>query len=456
MISTVALAAALLLALIAAGALNLNLRRLRESFSWVDHTDRVLLEIGYLQSELGRLTAAARSYSVTGEPASADLLNRAQTMVPRAVATIRPLVADDPDQSKRLEELGGLASQYVARLQQITRDPSADSIDGPEQRQLGSGITTAMDELRSTEIARLARREQVASDSVAFTTWFAGSAMLLAFVSGGLGILLIQRERQRHRLLELETELMLVSRLNTVGQTASVLAHEVNQPLSATRNYLSAARRLLGPSEAPEAPRLREAIDLAERQVERASQIVSRLRRHVRGSSSPDRANTAVATLIEDSIALSGMRSAELEIRQEVERGLPEIFVDAGQVQQVLINLVRNGVEAMENSDRREMVVAARRDGNSIVVNVRDTGIGMSEEMAARLFRPFTSTKSQGMGVGLSICRSIIEAHGGRIWAEPNLDRGTTFTFTLPITRAAASSPVPASQPQGSALASPG
>ena len=119
----------------------------------------------------------------------------------------------------------------------------------------------------------------------------------------------------------------------------------------------------------------------------------------------------------------------------EIERNLPDVLADPVQVQQVLINLFRNATEAMASSERRELHIGAARDGDSVRIAVRDTGSGLAPGLAERLFRPFTTTKPDGMGVGLSICRSIIEAHGGRIWAEPNAGGGTVFVFTIPLAR---------------------
>ena len=460
-ISTAALATALLLAFASTAALNLNLRRLRESFDWVDHADRVLLQVGLLQSNVEKVVAAARSYAVTGEPAAADLLTQSREALPGRLAALQKLVADNPDQLHRTDTIADLIGRRIDRLDDHPRREASSLpetvVDGPEDRQLATGITTTMDEFRATEITQLAEGERLASRDAAVTTWFAAGTMLLALASGGFGIFLLQRERQRHRLLELETELILVSRLNTVGQTASVLAHEVNQPLTATRNYLNGARRLLSTSALPEAARIRDALELATTQMERATRIISRLRRHVQGVG-PDRITTPAAALIEDAVALSGLRSAELKIRLEIERGLPDLFVDPAQVQQVLINLMRNAFEAMEASTPRELVLIAIGERETVRISVRDTGIGMPPDLAARLFRPFTSTKAQGMGVGLSICRSIVEAHGGRIWAEANADRGTTFSFTVPIARPAAATAAArqAGTPSETALHSPG
>jgi two-component system, LuxR family, sensor kinase FixL len=463
--STFAIATAFLLVFIAALALNMNLHRMRESFAWVDHTDHVLLSASTLQNTLVETGLAGRTFAVTGDAHALDAMHAGMTRIPGMIDALVALCSDNSLQVRRVEELRDNITRYLAWEEDEARarqqDPASQGpiIETAPARQWSLGIRTGLGEFRSTEIALLAERQRLAGRDATIATVLAMATTLLALVSGGLGIVLLLRERQKSRLRVLETELIHVSRLNTVGQTASVLAHEVNQPLTATRNYVNGARRLLKSLTAPEATRASEALQLAQAQVERATQIIGRLRRHVQGAG-PDRTAAAPATLIEEAILLSGQRGGEITLRTDIEHHLPDVFVDPVQVQQVLINLIRNAAEAMAETPRRELHVGAAAEGTLVRISVRDTGSGLSPELADRLFRPFTTTKPNGMGVGLSICRSIIEQHGGRIWAEPQAAGGTAFHFTLPAMQSQAT-PENTSRPRhdgapGTALHSPG
>lgn len=244
-----------------------------------------------------------------------------------------------------------------------------------------------------------------------------------------------ERQRTRQRLQELQAELSHVSRLTEMGQMASSLAHEVNQPLAAASNYLQAARRLHVQHGQPGEERLDEALRLATGQIERASQIVRRLRTFLK-KGEPELHAEDVVKLIEESsaIALVGARERDVTVRLQPAAQLPPVLVDKVQIQQVVVNLMRNAVEAMEHSPRRELTVTAEQTacGRQIIVRVIDTGPGLAPAVVERLFQPFVTTKSHGMGVGLSICRSIIAGHGGELRAQTNPEGGTIFSFTLP------------------------
>ena len=244
---------------------------------------------------------------------------------------------------------------------------------------------------------------------------------------------LTERERSERRIEQLQAELMHVARLGELGQMGAALAHELNQPLAAIVNYLQAARRLL--QAAPEAPpRVGEAKEKAAAQADRAGQVIRRLREFVaRGEN--DRREENVNALIEEAAALAlvGAKSSGVTTRLLLRADLPSIRVDKVQIQQVLLNLIRNALEAMDASNERVLTVEAAAADGLMTVAVTDTGPGLSPEVADNLFQPFVTTKASGMGVGLSICRSIIEAHGGRIWASPRTGGGTVFSFALPL-----------------------
>jgi two-component system, LuxR family, sensor kinase FixL len=244
---------------------------------------------------------------------------------------------------------------------------------------------------------------------------------------------LTERQQTEARLHELQSELVHISRLTAMGEMASTLAHELNQPLSAIANYMKGSRRLLEKSSDSGAALLREAMDKASEQALRAGQIIRRLRDFVsRGES--ERQVENVRKLVEEAsaLALVGARNQGVRVRFEFDPGVDRVLVDRVQIQQVLLNLMRNAVEAMETTARRELTIATANNGDdTVAISVADTGCGISPQASAQLFQPFFTTKRQGMGVGLSISRTIVEAHGGKLEVQPNPGGGTIFRLTL-------------------------
>jgi two-component system sensor kinase FixL len=244
---------------------------------------------------------------------------------------------------------------------------------------------------------------------------------------------LTERQKTEARLQELQTELVHISRLTAMGEMASALAHEINQPLSAIANYLKGAKRLLDGRTDEDSKTVGGAIAKAAEQALRAGQIIRRLRDFVsRGEN--ERRIESLSKLIEEAnaLALVGAKEHGVRVRLQIDRAQDLIFADKVQIQQVLLNLLRNAIEAVADQDRRELMISTRLSADDMVeVSVADTGAGISADISAQLFQPFITTKAQGMGVGLSISRTIIEAHGGRIWTEPNPGGGAIFKFTL-------------------------
>jgi len=245
---------------------------------------------------------------------------------------------------------------------------------------------------------------------------------------------LTERQHTEARLQELQAELVHMSRLTAMGEMASALAHELNQPLSAIANYMKGSRRLLENSPGESAILLRDAMDKAAAQALRAGEIIRRLRDFVaRGES--ERRVEDVKKLVEEAsaLALVGAKDKGIRVHFQFDPRVDFVLADKVQIQQVLLNLMRNAIEAMEDTDNRELVVStAQAPENLVAISVADTGAGISPEISAQLFQPFITTKRQGMGVGLSISRTIIEAHGGSIAPRPNPGGGTVFCFTLP------------------------
>jgi two-component system sensor kinase FixL len=247
-----------------------------------------------------------------------------------------------------------------------------------------------------------------------------------------------ERQGTEQRLQELQSELLHVSRLSAMGQMASALAHELNQPLTAIMNYVKAAARTLGDNDNPQVLRARELMDKATSQTARAGNIIRHLRDFIEKRES-SRTLESLNKVVEEAIALGlvGAADANVKVRVELDPDIQPVLIDKIHIQQVLINLIRNSIEAMQNMERRELTISTfAREHNAAEVAVADTGPGLSAEIASRLFQPFVTTKDKGMGIGLTICQSIIEAHNGRIWTQPNPGGGVAFRFRLPTANA--------------------
>jgi two-component system sensor kinase FixL len=215
---------------------------------------------------------------------------------------------------------------------------------------------------------------------------------------------------------------------------ASALAHELNQPLSAISNYMKGSRRLLAGSIDPNAARIEAALDRASEQAIRAGQIIRRLRNFVLREASEKRVES-LGRLVEEAAALglSGAGEQGVALRFHLDPACDMVHADRVQVQQILVNLFRNALEAMSQSEQRELTVSSARSADDMIeIAVADTGHGFGADVPVKLFQPFYTTKESGMGIGLSISRTIVETHGGRMWAAGNDAGGATFFFTLP------------------------
>ena len=255
-----------------------------------------------------------------------------------------------------------------------------------------------------------------------------------------------EKQGTERRLEEMQSELLHVSRLSAMGQMGSALAHELNQPLAAIMNYVKAAHRTLEPVDDPRVARARELITKASDQTARAGNIIRHLRDFIAKRES-SRSNESLHKIIEEAIALGlvGAADANVKVKVLLDPEIPPVLVDKIQIQQVIINLIRNAVEAMQQVPVRQLVIESLvAEPNLAQVTVADTGPGLPQEVASRLFQPFVTTKEKGMGIGLTICQSIVTAHGGRIWATPNQDAGVSFHFQIPLAGPSGVPPHPA------------
>ena len=241
-----------------------------------------------------------------------------------------------------------------------------------------------------------------------------------------------ERQDRERQLRELQSELIHVARLTELGQMVSALAHEVNQPLTAVGSYVSAGLRLLHGGDPAKAE---DALQKASDQVVRASQVIQRLRQFVKkddGQRGPEDIRQTVEEAA--ALALLGTEGRKVRLEMDFAPDTPLVFIDKVRIQQVMLNLIRNSVEAMHGQERRDLLIrAAPGDASTVEISVADNGPGLPPAVRQKLFQPFVTTKEQGMGVGLSLCRSIVEANGGRMWVADTGRGGADFRFTLPI-----------------------
>ncbi len=441
--SIAAVTVALVLFLASLFALSLNLVHLRESFEWVQHTDDVLFLLAAIETHLIDAQSAERGYLLTGDADYVAPFARAQTGLDQQLDALQRLVADNAAQLQHVNELRQLVAARLSEFKQaIDLGPSRlqDAlaiIRTAKEKGLTPAVRQRLQQLRQAELNLLRERQHRVERAVTLSSGLAIGAGILSLASAALGVFLFVRQRDQHRIRELQTELLHVSRVNTMGHTTSVMAHEIKQPLTAMRLYLQGVRSMLDAAHLTRPETIKETVDKTTAQVDRATEIIGRLRRFVERRETQRQAER-LESVIDEAIALMAISTEQLTIRRKLPPGLPAVLVDRIELQQVLINLMRNAIEAMAYSVRRELTISGEMVASegAVCVSVGDTGPGLAQSAADRLFQPFNSTKHDGMGVGLSICRTIVEGFGGRIWAGPNPGGGTIFHFTLPTVRA--------------------
>jgi PAS domain S-box-containing protein len=320
------------------------------------------------------------------------------------------------------EEIIGTSVKYLMPL------PYRDNHDGILHRSWQTG------ERRITESGRVAVAQRKDGSTFPMEVHLGemesgGGRFFTAFIRD-----LTDRQYTEKRMQELQTELAYMSRLTAMGEMGSTLAHEVNQPLTAIASYLKGCGMILDRMDGEHVPMLRHGIEGAVEEALRAGEVIRQLRTFVaRGET--DQEVEDLRKLIEEAsaLALAGAKDKGIKVDFDLPHESPKVLVSRVQIQQVLLNLVRNAMEAMQDVEERSLTIEAEVEDEDATVrlSIRDTGPGLASSVQEKLFTPFTTTKQTGMGVGLSICRTIVEAHGGKIWADSTPGKGTAFHFTV-------------------------
>jgi PAS domain S-box-containing protein len=239
-------------------------------------------------------------------------------------------------------------------------------------------------------------------------------------------------EQERERLHQLEADLAHINRVSMMGELAASLAHEIKQPIGAAVTNADACLRLLDRDQ-PDVPEAREAAVEMARDARRAADIIDRVRA-LYGKGSSHQEIVDVNEVIGEMVAMLQNEATRysVTIHANLAESLPKVTADRVQLQQVLMNLMLNGIEAIGDTSGELRIKSELADDNQLLISVTDTGVGLPAETVDQIFDAFFTTKSQGTGLGLAISRSIVESHGGRLWASANSERGATFQFTLP------------------------
>ncbi|WP_213979688.1 PAS domain S-box protein [Sphingomonas sp. dw_22] len=366
----------------------------------------------------------------------------AERQLSASAAQFRSILATVPDPMIVINEIGDILSFSAAaeRLFGITEaevvgrnvdmlmpSPDRENHDAYLQRYLATGEKRIIGRGR-TVIGRRRDGTTFPMELAVGEAITQGERMFTGFIRD-----LTEKQRTEERIEELRSGLVHAARVSAMGTMASTLAHELNQPITAVTNYVQGVRNLMRDPAPEDLPMIHEALDEATSEAMRAGDIVRRLREFV-GRGEVEKSVEDLPNLVDEAskLALIGARERGVSVSFDLDPHATRVLVDKVQTQQVLINLMRNAIEAMSDSPQRHLAVSSAREGSGLVrMTVADTGPGVAPAIAENLFRAFNSTKESGMGLGLSICRTIVEANGGRIWMEPREGGGSLFHFTL-------------------------
>lgn len=380
--------------------------------------------------------------AVAGLSRSDELVHHQRSTIADSDAMLSAILATVPDAMAVIDECGSIESFSAAaqtlfgyteaevlgrNISMLMPEPYRSAHDGYLQRYLQTG------QKRIIGIGRVVEGQR--RDGTVFPMELSVGEARTSEHRAFTGFIrdLTRRYETEAKLQKVQAELIHASRLTAVGTLASALAHELNQPLTAIANYTATGRDMVGDDSLQTQDMLREALDEAAKEAVRAGQIVRRLRDFV-SKGELDAQILSLGKLINDATALGlvGAREQSVEWWIDIAPDVDNVLADRVQIQQVMVNLMRNAIEAMLISQTKHLVISARsHKQNQVEISVSDTGHGLSDEMTEQLFQPFISTKPDGMGLGLSICRTIVEAHGGKLSVAPNPVGGTIFTFTL-------------------------
>lgn len=385
---------------------------------------------GTLVRNLGEINLISRSQVTLHSAALETTKNQAKKAVAADFKRLHKMAADTPEIAGAVRDAESNVHRRMALYDGLVAGTARTPGDETGRLHLTAHSNMLLGRIGQWSGANFIRYQKRATEQMRRSVFLAIVAGFGAPIFGLLGIHLLQSDRGKMQAREMQQELMHVQRLAIMGETSAMLAHEINQPLAAAGNYLVVLRRQI---ETGNTDKSAPVLERAEAQIRRAGTILNKLRRFIEKREC-ERDLEEPAVLVDDALTLLGTLDHAITIRTELAEDLPCVMVDRVQLQQVLVNLMRNAIEAMEGTERRELTLSVHRNSlDEIQISLADTGPGLSPEVAERLFQPFVSTKSGGMGVGLSICHSIIQQHHGRIWAEANPQGGTTFSFTLPV-----------------------
>ncbi len=359
-------------------------------------------------------------------------------------------VTDISEQARIRQELANAQERFITVLQALdaavsvaTPDPENELLFANQayKKWFGNSLADGHRALSEPNRGPWSDVRDVYSETV--QRWFEVRLRSIQWVDGRVVELMVATDITQERASEQaqreqHARLQQTSRLVTMGEMASSLAHELNQPLTAIANYTSGAASRLRLANQTKAPvpidDLIELLQKTAKQAERAGQVIRRIRSFVKRSD-PNRRWVDAQAIVADAIELAEIDARErgLEIHQTLDDDLPILHVDQILIEQVLLNLIKNGLEAMKETRHTSLKVIVSRSDQFVMFSVVDRGHGVPQEIRDRLFDSFYTTKTDGMGMGLNICRSIIESHHGRLWFEDNPEGGCTFRFTLPL-----------------------
>ncbi len=412
--------AAIAIALALSYSLSRPIKQLTEQVQRWPVADPDLLPVGQT-GEIGVLARALAAYAKSERFAEATIVSSSDAILTKTLDGI--VTSWNP---AAVDLLGYSAEEAIGRNVEliVPEDRRAQHDGHMEEIRAGKQV-------RNIRTARRSKDGRIIEVSLTLSPVRLPNGQLIGASSIAHDI--TDRLARERRLKEQQAELAHAFRLNVAGEMAAALAHELNQPLTAIANYVKAARRRLTANHDAIEDDIVDYVDRAGAQAHRASQIVRQLRAFVE-KRQLQYSEEDLPSVVMEAVDLAVVGVLNLRVNSWADSNIPPVKIARVQIQQVVVNLVRNAIEAMQDAADREILIKVERsDSAYAVVSVRDWGEGISDSISNNLFKPFITSKVQGMGIGLSISRTIIENHGGRLWAENSPGKGATFFFDLPL-----------------------